>query len=144
MSAENPDLEVAWRFRNLTPEQRAAMDREFQELEVLYHRAQQASDDPRKAQAMAQMEAKGREIGLVLTAGKILNNARRDVVKRAEKVKPAIDSYQTELRQEIAGIMRGVGGKVAPQAPTNYGKLSGAEGRRKVMEEFGFDPGWGH
>ncbi len=143
MSAENPDLEVAWRYRNLTSEQRTALDREFQQLEVLYHQAQQAPDDPRKATALAQMEARGREIGLALNAGKMLDRVWRDVQKRAAAVKPAVDSEQTALRQEISGLMRSAGRGLPPaEPPPNFGKMSGPDGRRAVLERYGFDPGW--
>src|SRR5262249_16618952 len=77
ISAENPDLQAAWKYRSLTPEQVAAADREFRELEALHFRAMNSPDgDPRKPQAIAMLEQRGRELGLAMNARTIIMNAR--------------------------------------------------------------------
>jgi hypothetical protein len=145
MSVENPAIEAAWRFRNLTATERAIAERDFNALEVLYHKALQAPDDPRKAQALAQMERKGQELGLMMNAQKILTRAYRDVQKRAAKVQPAIDLEATADRALVAQSVRDGRMPLDYKEPEiEWGKLSSVEGRREVKERFGFDPGWGH
>jgi hypothetical protein len=142
MSVEKPELQVAWQYRHLTSEQRRAADLEFQQLEALYWKAQQAPDDPRKAEALAQMERRGQELGLMMNAGKILDRAWRDVQKRAEKVLPAIDSEVTATRMEVAQLIRdgGSGREPPPMPQVQLGSLDTQEYRRHVRETYGFDP----
>ena len=81
--ADRPELAIVWANRHVTDEQLRAADREFQHLEVLYHQAQRAPDDPRKQQALAAMEQRGYQLGLLMNSRKILNDLWRDVQKRA-------------------------------------------------------------
>jgi hypothetical protein len=71
MSVERPELQVAWQHRHLTADERRAADLEFQQLEALYWKAKQAPDDPRKQQALAQMERRGHELGLMICSENI-------------------------------------------------------------------------
>jgi hypothetical protein len=139
MATERPELQAAWNFRHLTAEQRRAADLEFQQLEALYWKAQQAPDDPRKAQALAQMERRGQELGLMMNAQKILNGVWRDVQRRAEKVLPAIDSEVTAARMELAQIIRdGGSNRAAPPMPqVRLGTLSDSEFRKHLLETYG-------
>jgi hypothetical protein len=140
MAAENPALEQAWRYRNLTAEQRRAADLEFKQIEALYAQAQRAPDDPRKAQALAQMERRGQELGLMMNARTMLNQAWRDVVKRAEKVKPMLDEDATQTHLDVAAAVRGASTTKMPQdPPPNFGSMTDAELRRYTREHFGFE-----
>jgi len=112
MAMRDPALERAWAYRHLTADQRRAAELEFQQLEVLHWKAQQAPDDPRKQQALAQLERRGWELGIAMNAGKILDRAWRDVQKRAEKVKPPIDEEQTQIRADVAFAMKGASAPV--------------------------------
>jgi hypothetical protein len=145
MAAQDPNLEVAWKYRGLTNEQLAAADRQFRELEALHFKVMQTPDtDPRRQQAINWIEQRGRELGIAMNARAIIANARRSVLKRAESFKP-IDIEATQLRDDIAFQMKqGQGPAVIPEAPVRWGSLSAREGREKVLKEFGFDPGWGH
>jgi hypothetical protein len=140
MAAENPALEQAWRFRSVTAEQRRAADLEFQQLEVLYWKTQQAPDDPRKAEALAQLERRGHELGLMMNAQKILNNAWRDVVSRAEKVKPAIDEDATADRNMVAAAIRDSGANrpMPPSPAPNFGSMTDNELREYTRKNFGY------
>jgi hypothetical protein len=106
MVAERPELESVWRYRNLTAEQRRAADMEFTRLERLYNQMQQAPDDPRKAEAMAQMMRRGQELGLMMNAPKILNTAWKDVLGRARAVKHPIDDELTAVHADVAAAVR--------------------------------------
>jgi hypothetical protein len=139
MAAENPALEHAWRYRNLTDAERKAADAEFQQLEVLYHRVQNAPNDPRKAQAIAALEQRGQQLGLMMNAHKILNNVWRDVQKRAAKVPPPIDTDATELRAEIAFQMKqGQGPAVIPGEKPNFGIMDDRTFKDYTKRHYGF------
>jgi hypothetical protein len=142
---ERPELQIAWQHRHITDEQLRAADQEFRQLESLYQRVVQAPPDPRKQQAVAMLEQRGYQLGLLMNSRKILNDVWRDVVKRAKKAPPEIDIEATLDRDMIAQSIRdGQGPAVIPQAPVRWGSLSAKEGREKVLRDFGFDPGWGH
>jgi hypothetical protein len=142
MAAQDPNLEAAWRYRGLTNEQLAEADKEFREAEALHWKLTHSPDnDPRKQQAVAMLEQRGRELGLAMNARAIISNARRSVLKRAESFKP-IDIEATQLRDDIAFQMKqGQGPAVIPEAPVQWGRLSGKEFREKVLRDHGFDPG---
>lgn len=53
-----------------------------------------------------------------------------------------IDESATVDHHAVAAAVRGASTKVAPEAPANYGKMPAAEGRKDVIEKYGFDPGW--
>jgi hypothetical protein len=139
MAAQDRSLEKAWAYRHITPEQRRAADLEFQQLEALHWKVQQAPDDPRKAQALAQMERRGQELGLMMNAHKILNNAWRDVLKLAEKVKPPVDELATADREAVAFSIRegGSGRGMLPEPPVQLGNLSDNEFRKHLREKYG-------
>jgi hypothetical protein len=140
LAVERPELEAAWRYRNLTNEQRRAADLEFKQIEALYAQAQRAPDDPRKAEALAQMERRGQELGLMMNARTMLNNAWRDVVKRAEKVKPMLDEDATQTHLDVAAAVRGAStSKMPAEPPPNLGTMSDQELRRYTREHFGFE-----
>ena len=139
--AERPELGIVWQHRHVTDEQLRAAELEFQQLEVLHMRAQQAPDDPRKQQAIAALEQRGYQLGLMLNSRKILNDVWRDVQKRAEKVKPPIDVEATADRAAVAFHVRQAHSGDIPEAPVRWGQLSGKDFRAKVIKDHGFDPG---
>jgi hypothetical protein len=138
MATEDPNLQAAWKYRSLTPEQIAAADKEFRELEALHFRAMQAPDDPRKQQAIAMLEARGRELGLAMNAKAIIMNARRAVQKRAESFRP-IDEDATELRADIAFQMKqGKGPAVIPEERPNFGVMTDRDFQAYTRKHYGF------
>jgi hypothetical protein len=141
MSVGRPELELAWRYRNLSDDDRRAADLEFRQLEALYYRTRQAPDDPRKAQALAAMERRGQELGLAMNARTIIANARRDVLRAASRARPPIDEEATAMRDEVIAAVRGASTPVIPEAPVKWGSLTGKEFREKVLRDHGFDPG---
>jgi hypothetical protein len=145
MVAENPALEQAWRFRNLTDADIAKAQKDFRGLEAIYAQTQKAPEDPRKAEALALMERRGQELQLMLSARQLIRTTRNTILKRADSVKPPYDPDASFDREMVAQAVRDGRGELNPQPEKiEWGKLSGTEGRRKVQEEFGFDPGWGH
>jgi hypothetical protein len=140
MSVERPELQVAWQYRHLTNEQRAAADLEFRQLEALYFKAQQAPDDPRKQQALAQMEARGRELGLMMNAQKILNGVWRDVQRRAEKAPPPVDLEQTQIHADVAFAVRNARAPVnMVEPPPELGKMDDQTFRKWKLENLGWE-----
>jgi hypothetical protein len=138
LAAENPALEAAWRYRNLSDADRRSADLEFQRLELLYHQMQQAPDDPRKAAAMAQMERRGQELGLMMNAHKILNNTWREVQKRAAKVLPPIDELVSADHAAVAFAVREASSGDIPEPKPNFGIMSDREFRDYTRKHFGF------
>jgi hypothetical protein len=139
LAVENPALEAAWRYRNLTDAERRAADLEFQQLEVLYNRVQQAPNDPRKAAALAEMERRGQELGLMMNARTILNNTWRDVQKRASKVAPAIDEQATADRDAIYQSIRDGQGPInIPEEKPNFGIMDDKTFRDYTKRHYGF------
>jgi hypothetical protein len=136
--AERPELAVVWQHRHVTDEQLRAAERELQQLEVLHMRAQQAPDDPRKAQTLAWMEQRGYQLGLMLNSRKILNDVWRDVQKRASKVLPAIDADATQIHDDVAWAVRQARTGDLPEPPVNLGQLSDAEFRNFTRKNYGF------
>jgi hypothetical protein len=139
MSVERPELQVAWNYRHLTNEQRRAADLEFKQLEALYFKAQQAPDDPRKAEALAQMERRGQELGLMMNAGKILDRAWRDVQKRAEKVLPPVDLEQSQIHADVAFAMKGASAPITPEPPPDLGRMDDQTFRKWKLENLGWE-----
>jgi hypothetical protein len=139
MAAENPALEHAWRYRSLSDADRRAADAEFSQLEILYRQTQQAPDDPRKAEALAQMEQRAQQLGYMMNAPTMLNRAWRDVVKRASKVAPPVDELATGDHNAVAALVRGASAPLdlAEPAP-KFGEMSDAEFREYSRKNFGF------
>jgi hypothetical protein len=139
MAAENPALEQAWRFRNLTDADLAIAQKDFRALEALYYRAQQAPDDPRKAEALAAMERRGQELQLMLSARQLIRNTRNAILKRADLAKPSIDLAATADREMVyAAIRDGGSGRAPPPEPeVSLGQLSDSEYRKHLMEKYG-------
>jgi hypothetical protein len=139
MAAENPALEHAWRFRHLTDDQLRAADQEFRRLEALHMRVQLAPDDPRKVAAMAQIERRGQELGLMMNARAILNTVWRDVQKRASKVLPAIDPIATADHDLIAQSIRDGQGPIDLREPApDFASMDDRTFREYTRKTYGF------
>jgi hypothetical protein len=138
LSVENPELEAAWRYRHITDAARRTADAEFQQLEVLYNQAQRAPEDPRKAQALFQMERRGRELALMMNSHKILTKAWREVQNRARNVAPPIDELATADHDAVAFAVREMQSGDIPEPPVNLGQLTDAEFRAYTKKNFGF------
>jgi hypothetical protein len=139
MVAQKPELEIAWSFRNLTDAQLRAADQEFRQLEALYFRLQHAPNDPRKAQAMAQLERRGQELGLMMNARTMIANARRDVLSRAKKAPPEIDIEATLDRDMIAQSIRDGQGPInIPEEKPNFGIMDDRTFRDYTKRHYGF------
>jgi hypothetical protein len=141
--AERPELATVWQYRHASDEQLRAADREFRQLEALYNRTLAAPDDPRKQQAIAALEQRGWQLGLMLNSRAILNKVWRDVQKKASKVLPPIDVEATADHDMVAQSVRDGSTPILPEPPVKWGNLSAREGRERIKQDFGFDPGWG-
>jgi hypothetical protein len=144
-AAENPQLEHFWRYRGLTDAQLAIAKRDLQAAERLYDQALKAPDtDPRKQEALRFLEQRGQQLMTMLGARQAIRSVRNAILKKAEAVKPDYDPGVSADRELVAQAVRDGRGEVNPKPEQiHWGNLSASEGRRKVKEEFGFDPGWG-
>jgi hypothetical protein len=140
--AERPELATVWQHRHVTDADLRAAEQEFRQLESLWQRAQAAPDDPRKQQAIAALEQRGYQLGLMLNSRKILNDVWRSVEKRAKSVTTPIDEIATADRDAVAFAVREAHSGDIPEPPVKWENLSAAEGRKKSKELFGFDVGW--
>jgi len=140
LAMERPELQVAWKYRDLTGAQRQAVEREFRQLEQKYRYAQTTPDSPEKAQALAEMERRGQELAFVYGAQKMLNDARNEIRTRAGKLRPPIDEEATADRNAVAQAVResGSGRAVPPEPPIQWGRLTENEFRNLTREKFGF------
>jgi hypothetical protein len=137
-AATNPDLQAAWNYRGITPEQRRTADSEFRQLEILHGQVSRSPDsDPRKASALAQIEQAGQRLGLMMNSQQILRNLERDIVKRAADFKP-IDQDATADHFAVAQAVRDGGGKVTAEPPPNLGRMSDNELREFTRKNYGF------
>jgi hypothetical protein len=137
--ADRPELAVVWANRHVTDEQLRAADREFQELEALYHQAQCISnDDPRKAQAISWLERRGYQLGLLMNSRKILNDLWRDVQKRAAKVAPPIDELATADRDAVVFAVREASSGDLPAPRINFATMSDREFAEFTRKNYGF------
>jgi hypothetical protein len=141
MAAENPALEQAWRFRNVSDAELATAKRDFQAAAQLYQQALKAPDtDPRKPEALRFLEQRGQHLQLMLGARGVIRSARNAILKRADEVKPPYDPAATEDRELVAQSIRDAGsGRAVPaEPPPNLGKMSDSEFRKYTLENFGF------
>lgn len=60
----------------------------------------------------------------------------------AKKAGRQVDRGATEDREAVAAAVRGASTKASPDRPANYGHMPASEGRKDVIEKYGFDPGW--
>jgi hypothetical protein len=127
-----------WANRHVTDEQLRAADREFQQLEVLYHQAQRAPDDPRKQQALAAMEQRGYQLGLLMNSRKILNDLWRDVQKKASKVLPAVDELATADHFAVAAAVREASSGDLPAPRIDFATMSDREFAEYTRKNYGF------
>jgi hypothetical protein len=145
-AAQDQNLQAAWRYRDITNEQRRAAEGQFRQLENLYWQVQQApNNDPRKQTALTQIEQRAQQLQLMVAAPGLLLKAERDIIKTANAHRP-IDPDASADRAAVSFAVKEAGSGRAPpsEPPTEWGKLTGAEGRQKVKDKYGFDPGWGH
>jgi hypothetical protein len=137
--ADRPELAIVWANRHVTDEQLRAADREFRELEALYHQAQRVSnDDPRKAQAISWLERRGYQLGLLMNSRKILNDLWRDVQKRAAKVAPPIDELATTDRDAVVFAVREASSGDLPAPLVNFATMSDREFAEYTRKHYGF------
>jgi hypothetical protein len=138
MSVENPALEPAFRYRNLTPDQLRAADLEFKQRERQYNQWALAPDSPQKQQTMTALYRRGEELGLMLNSKSILQNARKQVVDRARSIPPALDYDAMETRADIAQAMRGASRPVNFKEPApDFNGMSDNEYRNFIRKEYG-------
>jgi hypothetical protein len=137
-ASQDPNLELAWGYRNLTNAERRAADLEFKQLEHLYGQVQRGPDDPRKAVTLAQLEQRGRQLGLMMNAPTILRQLERDIEKRASEFKP-IDSDATADHVAVAAAVRGASAKILSDPPPNFGRMTDREFRDWKITNLGFE-----
>jgi len=144
MSVDRPELIDYWRYYcRFNNQDRANARRELSQLDVLYGRAKAAPDDPRKASALAQMEQYGRHLQFIVIApAKVRQvvNEMRSMNRRAPK---DLDEIATADRDAVYQAIRDGSTPILPEPPVRWGNLSAKDGREKVRQDFGFDPGWG-
>ena len=146
LSADHPGvLEAAWQYRGLTDAQLAIAQKDYAAAEKLYQRVLAEPDSEQKQNALRYLEQQGARLRAMLSARSVIRSVRNEIRKRGDAVKAGYDPIASADRELAAQSVRDARGELNPRPEQiEWGKLSGAEGRRKVKEEFGFDPGWGH
>jgi hypothetical protein len=91
-----------------------------------------ARKDPRLQQAWLQKEGNPQQWG------RIRSQLGREFKKKFEKMP---DPAVTEDRNAVVAAVRGSSNKAPADTPTNYSKMSTAEYRNSIREQYGFDPG---
>jgi hypothetical protein len=145
MLVDRKELEPAFRVvQTTTAEQRQQAAAEYRQLEATYRNVERTPDSPQRTQALQQLNRRGQEIWLQASADNIVRTAIRDVRSAARHEPKPIDEEATADRNALAFFIRqGGSGRTPPaEPPVRWGDLSGPDGRRKVKEQFGFDPGW--
>jgi hypothetical protein len=137
LGAQNPELAFAWDNRNAD---RRAADLELTRVERALTQLQQSPNA--RPQQIAALTEYGYKLGLILNAPKILQHASAEIVRRGK----AHVNYDPDLsadRMAVAAAVRGASGPVDFKEPSpDYSQMDSVEGRRKVKEQFGFDPAW--
>jgi hypothetical protein len=138
--AHDNTVALAWELRNTdkaaASSELAKVTRAFLELK------QNPTADPKRLEELQQYGAK---LEIAINANGILRKARLDIINEVGRMKPPIDEDATQTHLDVAAAVRGAAAPVnMKEPPIEWGKLSGTEGRQKVKEQFGFDPGWGH
>jgi hypothetical protein len=134
-------LLAAWRYRDLTMEQRRAADLELRQIErgLAFLQTHPHLADQQKIQWLTQ---RGYQLGLAINSVQILAKARRAVFANAGKVLKPYDPEATETHDVVAAAVRSAGGKAdMKEPPLKLGNLSTNEYRRHVRDTYGFDPG---
>jgi hypothetical protein len=138
MSVERPELQIAFKYRGLTNDQRQAIEREYKQLESKYRYTQATPVTPERQQALAQMERRAQELSLMWGAQKTLRDACNEVRTRAGKIQPAVDPEISELRADIAQAMRGASRPVDFKEPApDFSKMDNNEYRNFIRKEYG-------
>lgn len=91
-----------------------------------------ARKEPRLQQAWLQKEANPQQWG------RIRSQLGREFKKKFEKMP---DPSATEDRNAVVAAVRGSSNKAPADTPTNYSRMSTAEYRNSIREQYGFDPG---
>jgi hypothetical protein len=143
MSVDRPELSDFFRYYcRFNNQDRTNAQRELTQLDSLYGRAKAAPDDPRKAQALAQMEQYGRHLQFIINAPAVVRQVRNEIRGMDRRAPKDIDEIATADRDAVYQAIRDGSTPIIPEAPTRWGNLSAREGREKVKQDYGFDPGW--
>jgi hypothetical protein len=144
MSVDRPELVDYFRYYcRFSNEDRANAQRELSQLDNLYGRAKAAPDDPRKASALVQMEQYGRHLQLIVNAPGVVRQVRNEIRGMDRRAPKEIDEIATADRDAVYQAIRDGSTPILPEPPVKWGNLSAREGRERIKQDFGFDPGWG-
>jgi hypothetical protein len=127
-ATQDPNLIAAWDYRKLSDLDRRAADAEFKQLELLHAQiTRDPRNDPRKGAALAAIERRGQQLGLMMNAPEILRRAERDIIKRANDYRP-IDPDATADRAMVAAAVRDGRGVVDLKEPApDFASMTDAE-----------------
>lgn len=92
-----------------------------------------ALSDPRVAEAWQRRAEQPAQFA------KILRGLHKELAQEFSK-QP--DKQVTEDRDAVAAAVRGASTKAPEEKPPDFSRMNNQEGRKAVMEKFGFDPGW--
>jgi len=130
--AHDPVARLAWETRSIDPKA-AAVDLAHVQF------ALKQTTDPKQVQELRKLEY---QLSVAANSASILRQARNQIIKEANGLKPPIDPEATADRDAIAQAIReGQGPINVPDPPVQWGRLSGKEFREKVIRDHGFDPG---
>src|SRR5262249_21751743 len=116
-AAQDPNLEAAWRYRNLTNEDRRAAELAFRQLETLHAQILRAPPDPRKASTLAQIEQRAQQLQLAINSVPMLLRVTREIEKKAKDFRPIDPEASADKAMVAAAIRDGGSGKALPPEP---------------------------
>jgi hypothetical protein len=149
MAARDPKLLPAFQCSGLSDTERAIARADHQAAVKLHQRwLAEPDSNPNKQSALRDLEAQAERLWFMVNGKQIVRDAVKALRKEnADKVPDMTreDWLVTADHNMVAQAVRDARGELNPKPEViEWGKLSGAEGRQKVKDEFGFDPGWGH
>jgi hypothetical protein len=138
-ASRDPALVAAWDVRNVPAAERSQAPALLQQAMRLYQQIQRMPDtDARKAQALNWVVQRGQYLEAVVYGPGLLRKAALNIEKRARDFQP-IDQEATALKQEIAFHMKSARGRLTPEPPPNFGRMTDNEFRQWKRENLGWE-----
>jgi len=132
--AHDPVARLAWETRHIDPKA-ASLD-----LAHVQHALMRLQADPNADPAKVQeLNRLGYQLSVAANSASILRQARNQIIKEANALKPPIDPEATADRDAIAQAIReGQGPINIPEAPPNFATMSDREFKDFTRRHYGF------
>lgn len=146
MASVRPELVQAWRYRNLSNQDRQNAQQEFRQLERYYDQVRNTqvwTEQQPKANVLAQIEQRAQQLQHMMNAHKILNQTWSEVRSRANKLAPPMTAEDMDVnfvRGEISQISRGASRPVnMVDPPPAFGSMTDSEFRNWKRQHLGWE-----